>query len=436
MAATALRPFEGSLISMDATLGSESGARLRQGVWPARALSAVALLTIPASYFAQRAIITALGAGVAPLVVIPEPKAIPPAAAVALTLLALVQCGGLALLVRGRVPLSAAIVAGLALTAISLTQSTSFSSDPYSYVGYGALPTFADGYAPPSLDLDSDFDRVYEYEGRPLITCLYGPLWLSFDRLLLAGSHSVAESLLRLRCINVVWWAALVALFASRRETRGAAPLLAANPAIASCYVADAHVDIGGVTMLVAAALFGTRRWWLAGMLALGAGLWKITLAPLVLCVVPPQQRLRAFALVAGVVALTVGLSLAWGGRGYVDALLHAGNSNTARGIKGIAHAVLVLAAGGALLVALFGAAKRWTMWLPMSLGANLFPWYSIWALPLALRARGLAPFCIAWPLVAVTTDTFSPPLGYAVLIALTAAVALADSRALRARAA
>ena len=291
------------------------------------------------------------------------------------------------------------------------------------------MPNTSSGYAPPPIDLGSDFNRVYEYEGRPLITCLYGPLWLWFDRLLLSGSHSVAESLLRLRGINVVWWAGLVALFASRPETRRAAPLIAANPAIASCYVADAHVDIGGALMLVAGAIFGARRWWLAALLGLAAGLWKVTLAPLVLCIVPPRPRLRAVAIVALVAVATVAISFAWGGREYVFALLHAGNSNTARGIKGVLHAAVALAAAGALIAALFGVAKRWTMWLPMGLGANAFPWYSMWALPLALRADGLIPFAIAWPIVAIAVDTFSPPLGYVVLISLTVWMAIADRR-------
>lgn len=353
-----------------------------------------------------------------------DPHHFPGTISAFIVLCAVVQCCALALVARARATRSA-IATGVVLAAIALTPAALTSADPYAYAGYALLPELRDAYAPPNAPPPAGFGAVATAWGTPLLPCVYGPLFVVVDRAVVAGATGLAGALIRLRLLGLGAWTLLVIVFASSRRTRRFVPLVAANPAIAALYVAGAHNDLAGVGLLAGAALVGPRRPWLAAGLVALACAWKITLTPLAFCVVPQRPRGRAYALALSAAAAGIGLSVLAAGPAYLTALVTVGRETTDGGAIGAAHGFVALAALVALAASAGARVPRWTTWLPMSVGARMYPWYAAWPLPLALRTGTVRAFLVTLPLVAVAVGTFSTIFGYAVigLLMLAAAV-------------
>lgn len=318
--------------------------------------------------------------------------------------------------------------AALASCAIAFTADTTTSADLYLYVAYALVPN---AYAPSPLPGGSPFAAAEAIWGRPVQACIYGPLWVSLDRLLLLHVGSFAEAIIRLRLLSL---AGFVALAVALRFAGGRFALLALlllNPGFWRLWIADAHMDLPALAGILAGGAFAARGRLAAGLpFLIAAGLYKITLGAIGLVAIESRAAPRRIAAAAFIWIAIAALSWLLGGRPYVDALRGVGAAHTTLGLVGAAHLVVVACAGVAIAAIVVGARTwRGATWTLATIGATLTPWYAGWSLPYAIRAGYAATFLIVFPVVAATVGTYSTVLGYAVLVILTLAAGFGPCR-------
>ncbi|MGH7706969.1 MAG: hypothetical protein ACREM8_00120 [Vulcanimicrobiaceae bacterium] len=322
------------------------------------------------------------------------------------------------------------VCAAAAMIAIALAPHALTSADLYTYVGYSLLGTHS--YAPPTVVFSTKFAAINAWWGTPIVPAPYGPLWIAIGTLIAAPAATLAGKMLAFRLLGL--GSLLGIAYALRRGGfgPGIVALVLVNPFLYVQFVTNGHNDIFAALLAVGAFALVRARPALAWALVVAAGLIKLPFVAIACLVFAPiPDRRRRFALAATAVGASVAISGAWGGGAYLAALRYHIVSHA--GSRDPVHAVVALGAVGLLAAAFFGRYRPRAGVLAFpALGATIFPWYSIWALPYALLDRRmLAGLLIAWPalgfILESTLDT--RPYIVVVLVAIVASVLRARLR-------
>ena len=321
------------------------------------------------------------------------------------------------------VVMSAAVVMGV----VAFTANVTTSADLYAYIAYGILHN---PYQPTPFPAGSPFAAAEVMWGRPVVVCVYGPLWVDLNHVLLSHVASISEAVPRLRLLSLAAFVALAAALRLSGARFGTIALLILNPGFWRLWIADAHMDLPALVVIVAAGALAARgRLAAAVPLIIVAGLYKITLGAIGLVAIVHE---RAVARIGAAASIVIGISLfslLLGGRPYLEALRGVGTANTSFGAVGIVH-IIVVACAALTIAAAVVSDKVWkaATWTLPTIGANLLPWYVGWSLPYAIRVDYAPTFFIAFPILAATVGTRSAGLGYAVLAILALAAIMRHS--------
>lgn len=394
----------------------------------------IALLV--ASYVAQLAIVWYAAATVAstqpwrtalPIGVAEHGMAHPDAVEGALLIVAGAQVLALAGLYRSR-PTRIALALGFAaLVALSIAAPATISPDAYAYVGDALLGRGA--YHPPNAVFPGEFAVIDRLFRPPLLPAPYGPLWIALDRVVTAPFSTLAAKIVALRALGALCYLGLLAALRGGSVSPRAIAVAAVNPAIAQQYVADAHNDLLGIVLLVAAFAFMRARPILGAALTAIAALVKL---PFVIFALPVFARVRRpamrYALFGAAAGAALGLSWGSGGAAYFRGLaVHV----PAAGAAYYLNAAVAIAGLALLALTAVGARRRASaLWIVPMMGSYVATWYMTYGLPYALARRRLVVYLLtALPVASVLVDAkFMRPWTYAVV--LPAAVLLSLRRA------
>lgn len=280
--------------------------------------------------------------------------------------------------------------------------------DAYAYVGWAKLPTFAAAYNPPEYTFAGPgFAIINKHWGKRIIPCNYGPLWLWFMRLTIGHAATMPQAFLIMRGFNIAFLLAMfLAMWRLGLPARALA-LAILNPMLWYYYVVEAHIDVGGILLIVIGMVLAQKRPWLGAVVAGTAGLIKITFTAIAGAAIAGRNPRSSFARLGIVLIITLMGSLLMGGDNYVRALLDIGHAQVfATKLMGYdiglaLHAAVILVA----VVALF-AAQSGTFFVPATYSFSgvapiIAPWYVGWCIPYALRLRKFYPwFLITLPVV------------------------------------
>jgi hypothetical protein len=316
-----------------------------------------------------------------------------------------------ALGIRARRTLTLGVCAAMAYGALAAHAAD--SSDIYLYVGLAALGPAA--YAPPAVPFPADLAAVNQLWGTPLFPSAYGPVWIAVSHVALAAFASLAAKLFVLRVIGLgsVLGCALLARALGAPSRVVAA--VACNPALYDLYVVNAHNDLFGVDLVLAAMLATRRNLGLLGMLlAIAGALCKVTLLPVAFLAAPGEASLPQRLRFAGVVTAAVVLVYAFGEGGMLRHALVAASevhANPKNPIDLAFHALPALIALAAALYALFtGRIRAQAAWTLPALGQFALTWYFAWGFPFALAATDVAvPFFVTLPVVILMLSPLFP---------------------------
>jgi len=239
-----------------------------------------------------------------------------------------------ALLLRRTAPralaFGAAGIAAAALAAIALAARTLGSGDVYAYVAYARLG-LRGSYAPTVVALPPAYAAVTHVWGSPVGASVYGPAWYTLQHAVSGSSASLGGAVLATRWLGLASVLGFVALVAARGLPRRAAVLALANPALYANFVIDAHNDLIGIDLAIAAMLVATRMPLAAVALVTLAGLVKLPFAIFALIAFPKRPLRERIAYAALVVALVLTLSYAFGGAPYLQPSSGAACASTRR---------------------------------------------------------------------------------------------------------
>jgi hypothetical protein len=398
------------------------------------------IVLLVASYAAQLAIVWYAAVTVAstqawraalPIGVAEHGMAHPDAVEAALLLVAAVQVWALAGLFRSRASSTETTIGFAALIALSIAAPAIVSPDAYAYVGDSLLGRNA--YHPPPAMFAGEFAAIDRLFHSPLLPAPYGPLWIALDRVVTAPFATLGEKIVALRALGALCYLGLIAALRGCSVSQRAIAVAAVNPAIAQQYVADAHNDLMGIALVVAAAALMASRRPIAGAGAVVvAALVKL---PFVLLALPVFVRIRPkalrFALCATAIFAAIALSWIGGGSDYLRGLtVHLPMS----GAVFFANAAVTVAALTLLgLSAAIGRRYASAVWIFPMMSAYVATWYLTYGLPYALeRRRILAYLLVALPLATMLVDAkFMRPWTFAVVLPLAVVldVALANRR-------
>jgi hypothetical protein len=193
-------------------------------------------------------------------------------------------------------------------------------------------------------------------------------------------------------------------------------------------YVTTAHNDLFAVLLLLAGFALVRRYPWLGVLAVVAAGLTKIVFVIAGLIVFAEARRNVAARVALAIVSVAACALILWfvGGHAYVASLLFVSKVQLAHISLQLIMLQRLFAAIALVAIALAVVAKRWlpaAMWSMPALGARIYPWYAIWALPYALRAKALAAFLIPLPAIAFITDPLFAPSGLVYKAVLAAVV-------------
>ena len=338
--------------------------------------------------------------------------------------LLIAMVAGYALAVSRARALGARTVLGaiVVLHVIALAAPPLLSTDVFSYVSYGRLGALhgIDPYV--AAPIRAPHDAIYPWVGWRHARSAYGPLFalLTYPLAGLGVASAVwilklVAALSSLGCVALVWRTALL----RRIDPVRAAALVGLNPVLLIWVVAGAHNDLlMMLAMSAAVALVAAGREAGGAATAVVGAAVKVSAVLILPFLVLGSQR-RGRALTGAVVAAAAGAlaaTLVFGGHaaGFLDVL--GAQQRTASGMSvptTLAHlagapvaapALLtaVHVAGAAALLALVVATARGLDWiegaaLALVVAAAssgwLMPWYTVWALPLAVlvpRRRAL----------------------------------------------
>ncbi len=332
---------------------------------------------------------------------------------------------------RDRRPSRAAVIgiAASSLTTLAIALAAQTGGDAWAYVGYAILPHFHDAYHPPNVAFHGDFAAANKLFGLPIAPCVYGPLWLFYDRLLLHWVPTMAVGVAVLKVVGAATFLAILAVLRRLAVPFAVLALVALNPAMINDAVQAAHNDFVAALLSLAALLaLGGRRTIVAIALLAGAILIKITFAVVALVVLGrAPARLRLVALGA-TLALAVPVIAVAGGADYLHALTVVGRDTWQNpGRFGPVH-VLTGAIAVCLAVVAFTRGRLFPAlsWTFVALSTALYSWYLSWALPYVARARGEGGIVVfaAWPLFQAINDGYGRPLSPMILFTLLYAIA------------
>lgn len=386
------------------------------------------IVLLVASYCVQLAIVWYAAVTVAstqawraalPIGVAEHGMAHPDAIEAALLVVAAIQVWSLAGLFRSRPSPRQTALGFIALVALSLAAPALVSPDAYAYVGDALLGRNA--YNPPPTNFPGEFAAIDRLFHPPLLPAPYGPLWIALDRLVTAPFATLGEKILALRALGALCYLGLIAALRGCSFSDRAIAIAAVNPAIAQQYVADAHNDLMGLALVVAAAaLVAARRPLAAAGAVAVAALVKL---PFVLLALPVFAGIRTktlrYASYAGAVGVAVALSWSGGGSDYLRGLtVHV---PLAGAVFFTNAAVTVVAV--TLLGLSFVNARRYAsaIWIVPMMSSYIATWYMTYGLPYALKQRRFVTYLfVALPLATILVDAkFMRPWTFAAVLPL-----------------
>ena len=304
------------------------------------------------------------------------------------------------------------LCAGAVMALAAIAAPFVSTTDVYEYVQAGWLGLRA--YAPENVVLPSQFAIASAHV--PVRGLIYGPLWILTNSAVTASGSTLVAKLVALRIFNAAILLGMLAGMAKARVPRPALVVCALNPAIWLYFVTDAHIDIGGVVLLVVAYACSRRKLFVvAALLVALAGLIKISflvVGGVVLTRMRPVWRRLAVWTLTVIGSLLV--SYALGGQAYLHDLLgyssHRANVTTAAN-----HAFIVVSYTSILALTLLGAiADRWfagTPWLVPALSPSAFSWYLLSGIPYALASgSGMTAFMVTMPAAAAAIERVDNP--------------------------
>jgi hypothetical protein len=285
------------------------------------------------------------------------------------------------------------------------------SMDTYAYAGYAKLG-MANAYAPPARVFHGTFGAIEHLWGRPIVACVYGPLWVFFNQFIAGSARTLGQAVFVERLIGIAGYGTLLLALRILNVSPATSAIVAINPMLVNQFVANGHNDIIGVTFVLFALAAVAELPLLAAVLVACGSLVKITMLALGLVVFAGRGRLaRRTGYVALAVVLTLGASVEFGGPAYMHTLLHQGLSvNHATQLTSSIVMTRVLAACAVAILALGfmrGDVLRAGAWPLCALTGLIYPWYLIWGLPYAIRAKAAAAhYLILLPIVAAALQT------------------------------
>lgn len=293
----------------------------------------------------------------------------------------------------------AALMVGLSVAAPAF-----ISPDPYAYVGDAILGVRA--YAPPKSDFTAEYGLINRFFAAPMLPAPYGPLWIAVARLVTGNAPTLLSKLIALRILGAVSFVALLAALKAYGVRPRLLAVAALNPAIAQQYVADAHNDLLGIALVVAAAaLVRQRRATVASGVTAAAGLVKLPFTVLALPIFAAvKPRWQRYACATGAIVLAIAISWLGAGAGYFRGLnVHV----PAPGPVYVLNVAVSLAALFLLGLATIGGRRLYSgVWLIAMMSSYVATWYVAYGLPYALaRHRLVAYLLIALPFACATID-------------------------------
>jgi hypothetical protein len=328
-----------------------------------------------------------------------------------LTLIEGVLLGGLYVVLknaRSRVGGMLAIAACVAMVAIAaITPIT--NPDVYAYIGYGKLGVAA-SYAPPHAAFPGAFSIINHRWGTPVLASDYGPLFIGLQTLLIGGVHSLSTAFAIERGFDIAVFGCVLLVLRKLGADAATLAVAALNPALLYLYIVTAHNDLFAVLLVLCAFALVRRYPWLAFAAVVASGLIKIVFCVAGLIAFADLQRRAVVRVAYGVLCVACCAIILWliGGHAYVASLIFVSKVQLAHIPLRIImlqrlFAVIALAAISVALLA-----KRWmpaALWSMPALGARIYPWYVVWSLPYALRAKALPAFLIPLPAIAFISD-------------------------------
>lgn len=299
----------------------------------------------------------------------------------------------------------APVAAGfVAMMLLSLASPAFESPDAYAYAGDAILGLHA--YAPPHDDFTGQYETINRYFMSPMLPAPYGPLWIALVQIVTAPAHALLGKLLLLRAFGALCFVGLLAALRAFGVAPRAIAIAALNPALAAQFVCDAHNDLLGLTLLVAAAALLRRGSSVAGAATVAvAALIKLPFAAIGVPVFAEvRNRPLRYACAAAAVSLAAALSWFGGGAAYFRALaVHV----PAAGAAYAFNLAIALAAVAILAIAFLGGRRLQTgVWPIAMMSAYVAAWYVPYGIAYALaKRRILAYMLLALPLACALLD-------------------------------
>jgi hypothetical protein len=293
---------------------------------------------------------------------------------------------------------------GALMAVLSVVAPAFISPDAYAYVGDAILGVRA--YAPPKSDFTAEYGLINRFFAAPMLPAPYGPLWIAVVRLVTDSAPTLLSKLIALRLLGAASFVALLAALRAYGVRPRLLTVAALNPAMAQQYVADAHNDLLGIALVVAAAaLVRQRRATVASGITAAAGLVKLPFTVLALPIFAAvKPRWLRYACATGAIAVAIAISWWGAGAGYFRGLnVHV----PAPGPVYVLNVVVSLAALFLLGLATIGGRRLYSgVWLIAMMSSYVATWYMAYGLPYALaRHRLVAYLLIALPFACAAID-------------------------------
>jgi hypothetical protein len=396
------------------------------------------IAALVAAYAAQLAVIRYAATSIAgaaawraqlPIPVAEHGMAHPDAIEIALLVLAFVESYLLFALFRAKASPVVLAAGTAAMLVLSLAAPAFISPDPYAYAGDAMLGRGA--YTPPRTAFSGEYALINRFFQAPMLSAPYGPLWIALARLFTAGAPALLAKLLALRLLGAASFVALLAALRAYGVPPRLLAIAAMNPAILQQYVADAHNDLLGIVMVVAAAaLIRKRRALLATGVTAAAGLVKLPFTVLALPIFAGvERRPLRYACAFSAIALAALVSWLAGGAAYFHGLnVHVPTPGPVYALNAAVSIAALFMLGSAAI----GSRRRYSgVWLIAMMSSYIATWYAAYGLPYALaRHRLLAYLLIALPFACALVDAkFMRPWTPAVLGCAVAAPIVLRSR-------
>jgi hypothetical protein len=329
---------------------------------------------------------------------------------------------------ESRVPPFLVAGAALMMAFLALEARVSESADMYLYVGLAQATPSA--YHPGTIAFAGDVGAINRLWGLPLMPSAYGPLWLALSKAALAFAPTLAEKLITLRVLGLSAVALCTYTLWLLGVPRIVIMLFALNPAVYELFVVEAHNDLTGVVLILAAAVVRPRSRIAALALCAAAGAIKLPFILIGMLVFASETTLAkrvSYALLSAV--LSVVISFSWAGPWYPWALKRVQElgGNMGPPLEFVVHVAIAAFVVGAIFVAV--TRRRFVIgapWAMPALGPIPLPHYLAWSLPAVfLDPKPKWAFLATMPLMAFLLDTSYQPTALTVCLLILAVLAV-----------